>query len=71
MRALIAFARLYVQFSLRHLARHRGRAVTVLAGIALGAAVFTSVRLSVDASLASFERSVDLLGGRADRVAVE
>ena len=52
------------------MARHRGRAATVLLGIALGAAVFTSVRLSVDASLASFERSVDLLAGRADRVVV-
>ena len=42
----------------------------MLAGIALGAAVFTSVRLSVDASLASFARTVDRLAGRADRVVV-
>ncbi|MDY0312332.1 MAG: FtsX-like permease family protein [Desulfobacterales bacterium] len=68
---LTAFLRLFHQFSLRHLVRHRGRAVTVLLGIGLGAAVFTSVRLSVDASLSSFGRSVDLLAGRADRVVVE
>ena len=65
---LTAFIHLFYQFSLRHLVRHRGRAVTVLLGIGLGAAVFTSVRLSVDASLSSFGRSVDLLAGRADRV---
>ena len=37
-------------------------------GIALGAAVFTSVRLSVHASLDSFTKSMDLIAGRADRV---
>lgn len=65
---LTAFLSLFYQFSIRHLVRHRSRAVTVLVGIGLGAAVFTSVRLSVDASLSSFGRSVDLLAGRADRV---
>jgi putative ABC transport system permease protein len=68
MRQLTAFLRLFYLFSLRHLLRHRGRALTVLAGIALGAAVFTSVRLSVDASLASFANTVDRLAGKADRV---
>ena len=67
---LTAFLYLFYQFSLRHLVRHRSRAVTVLLGIGLGAAVFTSVRLSVDASLSAFGRSVDLLAGRADRVVV-
>ena len=42
--------------------------MTVLFGIALGAAVFTSVRLSIHASLDSFTKSVDLITGRADRV---
>jgi putative ABC transport system permease protein len=46
------------------------RAFTVLFGIALGAAVFTSVRLSVNASLDSFSRSMDLITGRADRVLI-
>jgi putative ABC transport system permease protein len=45
---------------------HRMRAVIVLLGIALGAAVFTSVRLSIHASLESFSKSVDRLSGRAD-----
>ncbi|MBT8372761.1 MAG: ABC transporter permease, partial [Deltaproteobacteria bacterium] len=49
---------------------HAGRALTVLCGIALGAAVFTSVRLSVNASLDSFSRSMDLIAGRADRVLI-
>ncbi len=71
MHRLIAFLALFHRFSLRHLARHRSRAVTVLIGIGLGAAVFTSVRLSVDASLSSFGRTVDLLAGRADRVVVD
>ena len=48
--------------------KHPGRALTVLLGIALGAAVFTSVRLSIHASLDSFSRSMELIAGRADRV---
>ena len=47
---------------------HPGRVLTVLFGIALGAAVFTSVRLSINASLDSFTRSMELIAGRADRV---
>jgi putative ABC transport system permease protein len=42
----------------------------VLLGIALGAAVFTSVRLSVHASLDSFGKSMELIAGRADKVLV-
>ena len=48
--------------------KHPGRALTVLFGIALGAAVFTSVRLSIHASLDSFTKSMDLIAGRADLV---
>ena len=48
--------------------KHPGRAATVLCGIALGAAVFTSVRLSIHASLESFTGSMDLIAGKADRV---
>jgi putative ABC transport system permease protein len=40
--------------------------LAVLLGIALGAAVFTSVRLAIDASLDSFNRSMDLISGQAD-----
>lgn len=68
MKTLAFFLRLFGWFSLRHLRRHRGRAVMVLAGIALGAAVFTSVRISVSASLDAFTRSVDLFSGHADLV---
>ena len=64
------FFRLFIWFSFRNLRRHPGRAFTVLLGIALGAAVFTSVRLSVHASLDSFSRSMDLIAGQADKVLV-
>lgn len=68
MKPLMLFLRLYIWFSFRYMWLHRTRALIVVLGIALGAAVFTSVRLSVHASLASFSRSVDLLSGRADMV---
>jgi putative ABC transport system permease protein len=48
--------------------KHLGRALTVLLGIALGAAVFTSVRLSIHAALDSFTRSMNMIAGTADRV---
>ena len=68
MKNLLFFFRLFIWFSLRHMRRHLGRALTVLFGIALGAAVFTSVRLAVNASLDSFAKSMDLIAGRADHV---
>ena len=68
MKNLLFFFRLFIWFSLRHMRRHTGRAATVLFGIALGAAVFTSVRLSVNASLDSFSKSMDLIAGQADFV---
>ena len=64
------FLRLLIWFSLRHLRRHRWRAVAVLLGIALGAAVFTSVRIAINASLDSFSRSMDMVAGKADWVIV-
>ena len=51
--------------------KHLGRALAVLLGIALGAAVFTSVRLSIHAALDSFTRSMDVIAGSADRVLVQ
>ncbi|MDH3798472.1 MAG: ABC transporter permease, partial [Desulfobacterales bacterium] len=68
MRKLFFFLRLFIWFSLRDMRKHMGRAATVLLGIALGAAVFSSVRLSVNASLASFTSSMDLIAGQADYV---
>jgi putative ABC transport system permease protein len=38
----------------------------LLLGIALGAAVFTSVRLAVHATVDSFSRSMDLIAGVSD-----
>jgi putative ABC transport system permease protein len=71
LRATLFFFRLFIWFSFRNLRRHPGRALTVLLGIALGAAVFTSVRLSVHASLDSFSKSMELIAGRADKVLVQ
>ena len=70
MRGLLAgslrYLRLFHWFSLRHLQGHMMRTVAVLLGIALGAAVFTSVRLAVHATLDSFGRSMDLIAGDSD-----
>jgi putative ABC transport system permease protein len=68
MRNFFFFLRLFIWFSLRDMRKHKGRAATVLLGIALGAAVFSSVRLSVNASLDSFTKSMDLIAGQADYV---
>ena len=62
--------KIFLWFSVRHLRRHLGRALVVLFGLALGAAVFTSVRLSVHASLYSFTRSMDFFAGTAEKVLV-
>jgi putative ABC transport system permease protein len=70
MRRLIFFLRTFKWFSGRNLRRHFGRALVVLCGIALGAAVFTSVRISVHASLDSFTRSMDFFAGKAEKVLV-
>jgi putative ABC transport system permease protein len=70
MRRLMFFLQLFRWFSLRNLRRHWGRALVVLLGIALGAAVFTSVRLAVHASLSSFVRSMDFFAGSAHKVLV-
>ena len=70
MQRVFFFFRFFIWFSLRNMRKHLGRALTVLLGIALGAAVFTSVRLSINASLDSFTRSMDLITGRADRVLI-
>lgn len=60
--------RLFYWFSLRQIIRHRLRVLMVLLGIALGAAVFTSVRLAVRASLDAFSSGVAILAGDADGV---
>ena len=70
MQRALFFLQFFIWFSLRNMRKHSGRALTVLLGIALGAAVFTSVRLSINASLDSFTRSMDLITGSADRVLI-
>lgn len=71
MRNLTFFLRLFVWFGMRSMRAHPWRVFAVLLGIALGAGVFTSVRLAVHASLTSFEKSLDVLSGKADRVVVQ
>jgi len=68
MQNVLFFFKFFIWFSLRNMRKHPIRALTVLFGIALGAAVFTSVRLSIHASLDSFSKSMDLITGRAERV---
>lgn len=63
---LRGFLTLQARFGLRHLRQSIWRTLAVVLGIGLGAAVFTSVRLAVDASLESFTRSMDLLAGQAE-----
>lgn len=46
--------------------RHFRQVLAVLMGIGLGAAVFTSVRLAVSASVHSFARSMENIAGRSD-----
>lgn len=70
MRERLFLVRLFAWFSLRHLKHHRWRALAVVAGIALGAAVFTSVRIAVRASLHSFVQSMDAVTGTSDGVVV-
>lgn len=65
------FYKLFGWFILRQVRHHRWRALAVVLGIALGAAVFTSVRLSVHAALDSFTRSMDAITGRADRIVTQ
>ena len=60
------YLRLFTWFSLRHLGSQWARTLAVLLGIALGAAVFTSVRLAVHATLESFTQSMDRIAGGSD-----
>jgi putative ABC transport system permease protein len=66
MQRVTTYLRLFVWFNARQLRQHPWRLAAVIVGIALGAAVFTSVRLAVDASLDAFTQSMDLISGKAD-----
>lgn len=58
-------------FILRHMRSHMGRTLAVLIGIALGAAVFSSVRLAVHATLDSFSQSMQRIAGDSDVTVVQ
>lgn len=62
----LTYLRLFGWFSLRHLKGHWARSLAVFLGIALGAAVFTSVRLAVHATVDSFSRSMNQIAGNSD-----
>jgi len=66
-----AFLFLFYRFVVRSMRARPWRILAVLFGIALGAGVFTSVRLAVDASLDSFSNSMDLISGKADFVVTQ
>ncbi len=71
MQRVLFYLQFFVWFSLRNMRKHPVRALTVVFGIALGAAVFTSVRLSIHASLDSFSKSMDLVTGNAEMVVAQ
>lgn len=58
--------RLWIWFTFRHMRLHFRQVLAVLLGIGLGAAVFTSVRLAVVASVHSFSRSMESIAGKSD-----
>jgi len=64
------FLRLFLWFSWRHMKYYLWRTVAVVLGIALGAAVFTSVRFSVHASVDAFARGVEFITGQTDRIVI-
>ena len=66
MRRLAFFLQLWSWFSFRQLLTHRFRVLLVLLGIAMGTAVFTSVRLAINASLDAFVQSMDTIAGKAE-----
>ena len=68
MRVLSRVLALFAAFNVRLYTQHKGRTVLVLLGVALGAAVFTSVRLSVHASMEALNTSLEAFAGPADWV---
>jgi putative ABC transport system permease protein len=66
MATMVDDLRLFGWFTLRHLRSHLVRTLAVLLGIALGAAVFTSVRLAVQATMDAYSQSMDLIAGSSD-----
>ncbi|MBM3261909.1 MAG: FtsX-like permease family protein [candidate division Zixibacteria bacterium] len=57
---------LFHWITFRHLFQDRGRALLTLAGVAIGVAVFVSVRLANTSAMASFSDTVDAIAGSAN-----
>ena len=68
MTSVLLFFKLFNWFCLRNMRQFRIRTLIVVLGIAMGAAVFSSVRLSVRATLDSFSQSMNSIAGRSDLV---
>ncbi len=69
MNALLNFLVLFRIFSLRGMRNAPFRAMGVVAGIAVGAAVFTGVRLSIHTCLDSLTLGMDRLAGKTEAIA--
>ncbi len=68
MRALTYFKDLFFALILRPMLRDPFRTGITIVGVAIGVAVFLSIRLANEQTLSSFQESVDLVLGRADAV---
>jgi putative ABC transport system permease protein len=66
--AFTGFLRLWLWFIFRPFRANLRRSLTVLLGVALGAAGFSGVRLAVDASMNSFATGMDHFAGKAEAV---
>jgi putative ABC transport system permease protein len=56
--------RLIRLFSLRHFSLEKWKSVLTIVGIALGVAVFISIRISINSALDAFKSTVDHVAGR-------
>ena len=65
MRALLNFARIARWFVLRQWRLKLWRSLAVIVGVGLGASVFLSVRLAVNASAEAFRQGMDAFTGTA------
>jgi len=65
------YLHIFYWFTLRHMRSHMGRTLAVFLGIALGAAVFSSVRLAVHATIDSFSQSMRRIAGDSDVTVVQ
>ena len=55
-------------FSLRHFSREKWKSGLTIVGIALGVAVFISIRISINSALGAFRSTVDHVAGKTHLV---